>query len=94
MLRVEPYAVPPVVKVNGTPYVRVGTVTQRANEAQLRRLEERRPIHHQPFDTRPCDADGITGSQRQSVARATRAFEQLAAAIVSRLDTLQAESSG
>ena len=48
---------------------------------------------HKPlFDLR--HAEGITGSQRQSVARATRAFEQLAAAIVSRLDTLQAESSG
>ncbi|MFZ6184898.1 ATP-binding protein [Nannocystis pusilla] len=58
VLRVQPYAVPPVVKVNGTPYVRVGTVTQRANDAQLRRLEERRPIHHQPFDVRPCEGAG------------------------------------
>lgn len=54
VLRVRPYAVPPVVKVAGTPWIRAGTVTRRANDGELRRLEERRPPHQQPFDTRPC----------------------------------------
>lgn len=64
LLRVQPYAVPPVVKVNGTCYVRIGTVTQRANEAHLRRLEERRPVHLQPFDIRPCEGASLDDLDR------------------------------
>jgi ATP-dependent DNA helicase RecG len=50
---VHPYAVPPVVKVAGVAWVRVGTQTRRAADADVRRLEERRPEHQQPFDVRP-----------------------------------------
>ncbi len=58
VVRVEPYPVPPVVKVNGVAWVRVGTSTRRANEVDLLRLNERRPESHQPFDIRPFrDAD-------------------------------------
>ncbi len=52
VLRVSPYAVPSVVKVDGVAWVRVGTTTQRATEADLARLEERRPENALPFDRR------------------------------------------
>ncbi|MEM9454310.1 MAG: ATP-binding protein [Myxococcota bacterium] len=52
VVRVEPYPVPPVVKVDQVAWVRVGTVTRRATQADIRRLEERRPEHHRPFDLR------------------------------------------
>ena len=53
VVTVQPYAVPPVVKVNGVAWVRVGTTTRRASEADLLRLNERRPAHRAPFDLRP-----------------------------------------
>jgi ATP-dependent DNA helicase RecG len=53
VVRVEPYAVPPVVEVDGRAWVRIGTTTQRANQADLQRLSERRPQNRWPFDTRP-----------------------------------------
>jgi ATP-dependent DNA helicase RecG len=53
VVRVQPYPVPPVVEVNGVPWVRVGTSTQRATEADRVRLNERRPEGRQPFDIRP-----------------------------------------
>ncbi len=53
---VHPYRVPPVVKVAGVPWIRVGTQTKRATDADVRRLEERRPEHQQPFDLRPIPA--------------------------------------
>lgn len=57
-ISVEPYQVPPVVKVDGVAYVRVGTTTRKATEADLFKLNERRPMNRQPFDLRPvADAD-------------------------------------
>ncbi|HEX3553198.1 MAG TPA: RNA-binding domain-containing protein [Thermoanaerobaculia bacterium] len=52
VVRIEPYPVPPVVTVDGTAWVRRGTVTERAREADLLRLRERRPESRQPFDYR------------------------------------------
>ncbi|MBI5851283.1 MAG: putative DNA binding domain-containing protein [Planctomycetes bacterium] len=54
LIQIAPYPVPPVVEVDGVAWVRVGTTTRRANEADLQRLRERRPERHQPFDTRLC----------------------------------------
>jgi ATP-dependent DNA helicase RecG len=51
-LRVHPYQVPPVVTVNTVAWVRKGTTTQRATDADLSRLRERRPEAARPFDTR------------------------------------------
>lgn len=53
VVQVEPYAVPPVVQVDGVAWVRKGTSTRRATEADLLRLRERRPEHSHPFDLRP-----------------------------------------
>jgi ATP-dependent DNA helicase RecG len=53
VVKVEPFAVPPVVRVNQVAYVRVGTSTRRASDADLTRMNERRPVSHQPFDIRP-----------------------------------------
>lgn len=53
VVKVAPYAVPPVVRVNQVAYVRVGTSTRRASDADLTQLNERRPVSHQPFDIRP-----------------------------------------
>lgn len=77
LLRVEPYAVPPVVKVNGVAWVRVGTVTRRASEADLRRLEERRPLHRQPFDTRPCEGATLDDLDRPLLLASYRAAREL-----------------
>lgn len=52
IVRIEPYPVPPVVMVDGTAWIRRGTVTERAREADLLRLRERRPENRQPFDYR------------------------------------------
>ena len=52
VVRIEPYPVPPVVTVEGTAWVRKGTVTERARESDLLRLRERRPESRQPFDYR------------------------------------------
>ena len=49
---VSPYPVPPVVKVDGVAWIRRGTTTCRATEADLRRLYERRPEQSRPFDIR------------------------------------------
>jgi ATP-dependent DNA helicase RecG len=54
VVRVQPYPVPPVVKVDGVAWVRVGTTTRRATEADLVRLQERRPESRIAFDARPC----------------------------------------
>lgn len=53
VVRVEPYPVPPVVRVDEGAWVRVGTTTRRATEADLLRLQERRPENRLPFDQRP-----------------------------------------
>lgn len=54
IVSVEPYPVPPIVKFDGVPWVRVGTSTRRATDADLVRLHERRPESRLPFDLRPC----------------------------------------
>lgn len=77
LLRVEPYCVPPVVKVNGVAWVRNGTVTRRATEADLRRLEERRPLHRQPFDTRPCEGATVDDLDRALLMQQYRAARDL-----------------
>ena len=51
-VRVEPYEVPPIVKVDGVAWVRVGTSTFRASDSDLRRLEERRSEGKLPLDLR------------------------------------------
>jgi ATP-dependent DNA helicase RecG len=60
VLRIEPYPVPPVVSVDGTPWVRKGSTTRRATEADLLRLRERRPENLQPFDTRPLHGASLS----------------------------------
>lgn len=52
ILRVDPYPVPPIVKVDGVAWVRVATTTRVASDADLQRLRERRPEHALPFDLR------------------------------------------
>ncbi len=52
VVSVAPYAVPPVIKVDGVAWVRVGPSTHRANDADLARLGERRPEVRLPFDLR------------------------------------------
>jgi ATP-dependent DNA helicase RecG len=52
-VRVMPYSVPPIVTVDGVPWVRHGSTTTRATEADIQRLRERRPEKHHPFDLRP-----------------------------------------
>jgi ATP-dependent DNA helicase RecG len=52
IVRIDPYPVPPMVMVDGTAWIRRGTVTERAREADLLRLRERRPENRQPFDYR------------------------------------------
>nr|VFJ42568.1 MAG: Putative DNA-binding domain-containing protein [Candidatus Kentron sp. DK] len=57
VVRVEPYPVPPVVMVNQTAWVRKGSVTTRAREADLLRLGERRPETGNPsscMQNSPC----------------------------------------
>nr|VFK51599.1 MAG: ATP-dependent DNA helicase RecG [Candidatus Kentron sp. TUN]VFK54030.1 MAG: ATP-dependent DNA helicase RecG [Candidatus Kentron sp. TUN] len=49
---VKPYPVPPVVTVNQTAWVRKGSTTSQARDADLSRLGERRPENRQPFDLR------------------------------------------
>jgi ATP-dependent DNA helicase RecG len=56
---VEPYAVPPVVEVDGQAWVRVDSSTRRANQADITRLNERRPAAHVPFDTRPLPTTSL-----------------------------------
>lgn len=53
MIRIEPYPVPPVVQVDAVAWVRRGTTTRRATDADLVRLRERRPERTHPFDLRP-----------------------------------------
>ncbi|MFO0981079.1 MAG: putative DNA binding domain-containing protein [Planctomycetota bacterium] len=55
VVEVDPYPVPPMVTVDGTSWVRVGSTTRRARDADQQRLTERRPEGRQPFDVRPVD---------------------------------------
>lgn len=56
VITVMPYPVPPVVMVDGVTWIRQGSSTRRATQADLLRLNERRPEHSQPFDLRPVTA--------------------------------------
>lgn len=53
VVRVEPYPVPPIVTVDTVAWVRHGSTTYRAREADIQRLRERRPEKSHPFDFRP-----------------------------------------
>ncbi|MBK5940219.1 RNA-binding domain-containing protein [Halochromatium roseum] len=59
VITVIPYPVPPVVMVDGVAWVRQGSSTRRATQADLARLNERRPEHSQPFDLRPMSASTL-----------------------------------
>lgn len=75
VLRVVPYPVPPVVTVNGVAWVRKGTTTRRATDADLTRLRERRPDAARPFDTRclpETTLDDLELNTLTSVYRAER----------------------
>lgn len=52
VLSIEPYPVPPLVQVNSVPWIRQGTTTRRATDADVARLRERRPESTRPFDQR------------------------------------------
>lgn len=52
VVRIDPYPVPPAVTVDGKCWVRKGTTTILATDADLARLRERRPENLRPFDTR------------------------------------------
>lgn len=53
IVRIEPMPVPPLVKVDGVAYVRRGTTTSHARDADILRLMERRADRQMPFDARP-----------------------------------------
>ncbi len=53
VVTVAPYTAPPAVKVKGVAWVRVGSTTRRAHDADLARIRERRPVAQRPFDVRP-----------------------------------------
>lgn len=60
LVTVHPYPVPPVVTVEGIAWVRQGSSTRRATEADWQRLRERRPDRSQPFDLRPLPDANLT----------------------------------
>jgi len=70
ILRVDPYPVPPIVKVDGIAWVRVATTTHVASDADLQRLRERRPENALPFDLRGWRAAGIDDLDLRTLARA------------------------
>jgi ATP-dependent DNA helicase RecG len=59
LITVHPYPVPPVVTVEGIAWVRQGSSTRRATEADWQRLRERRPDRNQPFDLRAMADAGL-----------------------------------
>jgi ATP-dependent DNA helicase RecG len=67
LVKVAPYAVPPVVKVDGVPWVRVGASTHRANDADLARLNERRPENRLPFDLRAVASARVTDLELETL---------------------------
>jgi len=76
VLRVFPYPVPPVVSVRSVPYIRKGTTTRRATDADLTRLRERRPDAQRPFDSRPvaeAEAEDLDLPPLQQMYQAERA---------------------
>ncbi|MBK5256413.1 MAG: putative DNA binding domain-containing protein [Vicinamibacteria bacterium] len=72
---VQPYEVPPAIAVDQRVWVRKGTTTRLANEADLQKLRERRPENLFPFDSRPVrgatieDLDDRRLHERYVVAR-------------------------
>lgn len=75
IVAVQPHPVPPVVAVDGVAWVRSGSTTVRAREADLQRLRERRPMQSVSFDLRPCpgasldDLDTVELSRIHGAAR-------------------------
>ncbi|HWN67299.1 MAG TPA: ATP-binding protein, partial [Haliangium sp.] len=75
VVQVDPYPVPPIVVVDGVAWVRHGSTTRRATQADLQRLRERRPLSSQPFDLRPFegatldDLDTRALEERYALAR-------------------------
>ena len=69
LVRVHPYPVPPIVTVDGTAWIRRGTTTMRASEADLARLRERRPERHQPFDLRAVPGTTIADLNLSAIER-------------------------
>lgn len=59
VVAVKPYPVPPIVRVDQAAWVRVSLTTHRATEADLARLNERRPESSLPFDQRPLRAASL-----------------------------------
>lgn len=59
VVEVAPYPVPPIVEVDRVAWVRHGSTTRRATQADLQRLRERRPLSTQPFDLRPFEGATI-----------------------------------
>lgn len=72
---VEPCGVPPAVSVDQRVWVRKGTTTRLATEADLQKLRERRPENLSPFDSRMVrgasieDLDDRRLQERYAVAR-------------------------
>ncbi len=77
VIRIEPFQVPPVVKVNGVAFVRVGTTTRRASDADLNKLNERRPVNRQPFDIRPLLDAGLDALDLDNLRERYRAAKQI-----------------
>ena len=73
VVRVAPYPVPPVVAVNSIAWVRKGTTTRRATEADLLRLRERRPDASRPFDTRVMPDAGLDDIELTDLQRMRQA---------------------
>ncbi|MBM4062788.1 MAG: hypothetical protein FJ265_17085, partial [Planctomycetes bacterium] len=76
IVEVEPYPVPPVVEVDARAWVRIGTSTQKATHADLLRLNERRPLHRVPFDTRPFPNASLGGIEVGQLERAYQAAKE------------------
>jgi len=83
VITVDPYPVPPVVAYDGHEYIRQGTTTRRATQADLARLRERRPENQRPFDQRLvldatlADLDASTLRAEYEVARIEDGSETL-----------------
>lgn len=72
VVSVAVYPVPPVVTMDGVAWIRVGTTTRKATDADLARLAERRPSRNQPFDTREVPGTSV---QDLDLARLRPAYE-------------------
>jgi ATP-dependent DNA helicase RecG len=59
VLVVDPYVGGTAVHYEGKVYVRKGTSTRAAHDADRTRLEERRPLRSLPFDARPLDVAAV-----------------------------------